>query len=69
MKKIRLELTQLEFAKLYQESDSESTLRKILDKKIDDMIKRELYKDIIIATTEEEKTEARKAYINKLLNK
>lgn len=66
-KKIRLELTQLEFARLYQESETLPTLRKILDKKIDDMIKRELYQDYINAKTEAEKEKARKIYVNKII--
>lgn len=66
-KKIRLELTQLEFARLYQESETLPTLRKILDKKIDDMIKRELYQDYINAKTETEKEKARKIYVNKII--
>ena len=38
--KIRLEITQLEFAQLYQEAPEGSVLRKILDRKIDDGVKR-----------------------------
>lgn len=67
MKTIRLELTQEQFARLYQESETLPTLRKILDKKIDDMIKRELYQDYINAKTETEKEKARKIYVNKII--
>lgn len=66
MKTIRLELTQEQFARLYKESGETSTLRKILDKKIDDMIKRELYKDFIKAETDAEKEKARQIYLNKI---
>ena len=65
-KKVRLEITQLEFAKLYQESSEGSTLRKILDRKIDDMLKREMQSDIMKATTDAEREEARKAYLDKI---
>jgi hypothetical protein len=65
-KKIRLELTQLEFARLYQESETLPTLHKILDKKIDDMIRRELYQDYINAKTDAEKEKARQIYLNKI---
>ena len=66
MKTIRLELTQEQFARLYKESGETSTLRKILDKKIDDMIKRELYKDFIKAETDAEKEKTRQIYLNKI---
>lgn len=66
MKTIRLELTQEQFARLYQESETLPTLRKILDKKIDDMIKRELYKDFLNAETDAEKEKARQIYLNKI---
>ena len=65
-KKIRLEITQLEFAKLYQEAPEGSTLRKILDKKIDDGVKRLYYSDMIKAPTEQEREEARQAYLDKI---
>lgn len=66
MKTIRLELTQEQFARLYKESGEASTLRKILDKKIDDMIKRELYTDFLKAETDAEKEKARQIYLNKI---
>lgn len=66
MKTIRLELTQEQFARLYQESETLPTLRKILDKKIDDMIKRELYKDFLQAETDAEKEKTRQIYLNKI---
>lgn len=65
-KKVRLEITQLEFAKLYREASEGSTLRKILDRKIDDMVKREMYSDIMKATTDAEREKARKAYLDKI---
>ena len=65
-KKIRLEITQLEFAKLYQEAPETSTLRKILDRKIDDMVKREMYSDMLKANTDAEREEARRAYLDKI---
>ena len=65
-KKVRIEISQLEFAKLYQEADEGSVLRKILDRKIDDMVKREMYSDMLKATTDEERKEAREAYLDKI---
>ena len=65
-KKIRLEITQLEFAKLIQEAPEHSTLRLVLDRKIDDMVKREMYSDMLKATTDAERDEARKAYLDKI---
>ena len=65
-KKILLEVTQLEFAKLYQEAPEGSVLRKILDRKIDDMVKREMYSDMLKATTDAEREAARKAYLDKI---
>lgn len=65
-KKIRLEITQLEFAKLYQEAPEGSVLRKLLDKKIDDMVKREYFTDMLKAPTEEDRENARKAYLDKI---
>lgn len=65
-KKIRLEITQLEFAKLMQEAPEGSELRKILDKKIDDMVKREYFSDMLKAPTEAERETARKAYLDKI---
>lgn len=65
-KKIRLELSQLDFALLYKESTEDSLLRKILDKKIDDMLKRELYSDMLTAATDADKRESRKLYLSKI---
>jgi hypothetical protein len=65
-KKVRIEISQLEFAKLYQEAAEGSVLRKILDRKIDDMVKREMYSDMLKATTDEERKEAREAYLDKI---
>ena len=65
-KKIRLEITQLEFAKLYQEASDGSVLRKVLDKKINDMIKREYFTDMLKAPTDKEREEARQAYLDKI---
>lgn len=65
-KKIRLEITQTEFAQLYQEAPAESTLKKILDRKVDDMVRRELFSDMMKAPTEEEKETARKMYLDKI---
>jgi hypothetical protein len=65
-KKIRLEITQLEFAQLYQEAPEGSFLRKILDRKIEDMLKREYYSDMLKAPTDAEREEARKAYLDKI---
>lgn len=64
--KIRLEITQLEFAQLYQEAPEGSVLRKILDRKIDDGVKRSLYTDMLKAPTEQERKEAREAYLDKI---
>lgn len=64
--KIRLEITQLEFAKLIQEAPEHSTLRLVLDKKIDDMVKRELYTDMLKAPSEQERQAARLAYLDKI---
>lgn len=64
--KIRLELTQLEFAKLIQEAPEHSTLRLVLDKKIDDMVKREIYTDMLKAPSEQERQAARLAYLDKI---
>ena len=38
--KFRLEVTQAEFVKLIQEAPDGSTLKRVLDRKIDDMVKR-----------------------------
>ena len=65
-KKVRIEISQLEFTKLYQEAAEGSVLRKILDRKIDDMVKREMYSDMLKATTDEERKEAREAYLDKI---
>ncbi len=65
-KKVRIEISQLEFAKLYQEAAEGSVLRKILDRKIDDMVKREMYSDMLKATTDEERKDAREAYLDKI---
>lgn len=65
-KKVRIEISQLEFAKLYQEAAEGSVLRKILDRKINDMVKREMYSDMLKATTDEERKEAREAYLDKI---
>lgn len=65
-KKIRIEITQSEFARLYQEAPAESLLKKILNKKIDDIVKREIYTDMMKAPTEEEKETARKTYLDKI---
>lgn len=65
-KKIRLEITQTEFAQLYQEAPAESTLKKILDRKVDDIVKHEIYTDMMKAPTEEEKETARKMYLDKI---
>ena len=64
--KIRLEITQLEFAKLIQEAPEHSTLRLVLDKKIDDMVKREIYTDMLKAPSEQERQAARLAYLDKI---
>ena len=68
-KKYRLEVTQLEFAQLIQEAENSpinSTIRKVLNRKIDDMVKREYYSDMIEAPTEQEREEARQAYLDKI---
>ncbi|MBP3819543.1 MAG: complexin-2 [Butyrivibrio sp.] len=64
--KFRLEVTQAEFVKLIQEAPDGSTLKRVLDRKIDDMVKREMYSDILKATTDAEREEARKAYLDKI---
>ena len=65
-KKIRLEVTQIEFARLMQEAPEGSVLRQILDKKIDDMVRREYYTDMLKAPTEAEREEARQLYLDKI---
>lgn len=67
--KIRIEVTQTEFVRMIQEAESlpsDSTIRRMIDRKIDDMVKREMYSDIIKATTDTEREEARKIYLDKI---
>lgn len=64
--KIRLEVTQTEFVKMMQEAPEGSTIKRVLNRKIDDMVKRDMYSDMLKATTDEEREEARKAYLDKI---
>ena len=64
MKKIRLEISEEDFGRLYQESTEGSTLRRILDKKIDDMTKRELYTSSKCDPSEAEREAARRSYLD-----
>lgn len=67
--KIRIEVTQTEFVRMIQEAESlspDSTIRLMIDRKIDDMVKREMYSDIIKATTDSERDKARRLYLDKI---
>lgn len=67
--KIRIEVTKTEFVRMIQEAESlspDSTIRLMIDRKIDDMVKREMYSDIIKATTDSERDKARRLYLDKI---
>ncbi len=68
-KKISIDVTQSEFARMIQEAENlpkTSTLRKVVDRKIDSMVKREMYSDIMKATTDAEREAARQSYLDKI---
>jgi hypothetical protein len=68
-KKVSIDVTQAEFARMIQEAESfppNSTIRKVIDRKIDAMVKREMYSDIMKATTDAERDAARKIYLDKI---
>lgn len=62
---MRIELSETDFIRLYQESTENSYLRTILDKKIDSIIERELYKKAYKdkKVSAEEKEQARRDYL------
>lgn len=68
-KKVSIDVTQAEFARMIQEAESlppDSTIRRMIDRKIDAMVKREMYSDIMKAATDAEREEARKIYLDKI---
>ena len=62
---MRLEISEADFVRLYQESTEGSFLREVLDKKMDSIIERDFYRTAYKdkKATPEEKENARKEYL------
>ena len=65
-KKIRLEITLKEYAELSLEAPEGSVLKKIIKRYEDNMIKRDYWKDMHYAPTEQERAEAKELYLAKI---
>ena len=62
---MRIEITETEFGRLYKEATEGSFLKEVLDRKVDAMLERELYRTAYKdkKATPEEREQARREYL------